>query len=135
MIRTYRELLKLNTFQERLDYLKLSSKVGDSTFGYDRYLNQRLYHSTEWKTIRNSVIIRDGGCDLGIPGCEIVERIIVHHINPITVDDIVHGIDLVFDPNNLICVSHDTHQVIHFGDKRKTPSLLVERRPGDTILW
>ena len=134
-IKTYKELSRLPTFEERFNYLKLGGSVGRATFGFDRYLNQSLYQSREWKKIRNDVIVRDGGCDLGIPGREIFIRTLIHHINPITVEDIEDANDCVFDINNLICTSYDTHNAIHFGDESLLIQLSKERRKGDTTLW
>ena len=134
-IRTYSELITLRTFNERFDYLVLSGQVGHSTFGPDRYLNQNFYRSREWRRIRNEVIIRDGGCDLGIPGREIYDRIYVHHMNPITVEDIYDEHDLLVNPEFLICTSFNTHQAITFGDRNNLIKLPFERRKGDTKLW
>jgi len=134
-IKTYKELSRLPTFEERFNYLKLGGSVGRATFGFDRYLNQSLYQSREWKKIRNDVIVRDGGCDLGIPSREIFIRTLIHHINPITVEDIEDANDCVFDINNLICTSYDTHNAIHFGDESLLIRLPKERRKGDTTLW
>ncbi len=134
-IRCYRELKRLNTFEERYDYLRLGGIIGESTFGFDRYLNQILYSSSEWKKIRNDIIIRDNGCDLGVEGYDIPKNIIVHHMNPITIEDIKNVSDDIFDPEYLICVSHATHNAIHYGDKSLLPRLPVERKPGDTCLW
>ena len=134
MIRTYSELIKLDTFAERFEYLKLTGIVGKETFGYDRYLNQLLYHSDDWHRTRNFVIIRDNGCDLGIPGMEIKGRIIVHHMNPITEQDILQHSDLLLDPEFLICTGMNTHNAVHYGDD----SILNAWRPreaGDTKLW
>lgn len=134
-IRTYRELRRLETFEERFDYLKLSGQVGKDTFGFDRYLNQGFYSSTEWKRIRNHVIARDLGMDLGIQGYEIFEKIIIHHMNPMTRDDILHGDDSILDPDVLITTSHKTHNAIHYGAASQLPAPVVDRRPGDTKLW
>lgn len=134
-IRTYSELINLPTFQERFDYLALHGKVGHVTFGADRYLNQNFYRSREWRRLRNDIIIRDGGCDLGIIGLDIFDRIYVHHMNPITVDDIENNYDLLVDPEFLICTSFDTHQAITYGNKNNLFRLPVERRKGDTKLW
>lgn len=135
MLKSYRELRRLQTFEERYDYLRLGGVVGRETFGFERYLNQTLYHSREWGRCRDGIIVRDNGCDLGIPGLEIYGRIIVHHINPLTIDDIEYGRDCLFDPDNLISVSHNTSQAIHYGNA----SLLIgppkDRRKGDTLLW
>lgn len=125
----------MRSFEERFNYLKLKGSVGHDTFGFDRYLNQKFYKSREWKDLRNHIILRDNGCDLGIEGYDIFGRILIHHINPLTPDDIRHSSDGLLDPDNLICVSHDTHNAIHFGDEtllRKDP---VVRSPGDTRLW
>lgn len=135
MIRTYRELSRLTTFRERFEYLKLSGRVGVDTFGYDRYLNQRFYTSSEWRNIRQHVIARDLGADLGIEGYEIYDKILIHHMNPIDSDDIVHGNLDILDPEFLISTSHRTHNAIHYGDDNQVPHQLAERRPGDTKLW
>jgi len=135
MTKTYRELKRLKTFEGRFNYLKLQGMVGEATFGWDRYLNQQLYHSTEWRTLRDEIIIRDDGCDLGIPGYEIHGIVVVHHMNPLTLEDIENGSFRVFDPDQLICVSHNTHMAIHYGDSSLLPRQLIERRPGDTTLW
>lgn len=134
-IKTYSELRSLNTFMERYKYLQLFGQVGSSTFGFDRYLNQRFYRSTQWKNIRDEVIVRDNGCDLGIEGYEIYDRIIIHHINPMTVDDIESGEDYILNPEYLITTTHRTHNAIHYGDESLLAKPLVERRPGDTRLW
>lgn len=133
--RRYSELRRLKTFKERYDYLRIGSAVGAETFGFDRYLNQAFYRSKEWKKIRNEVIIRDNGCDLGIEGFEIHDRIYIHHMNPITEDDILDRSEGILDPEFLICVSFNTHQAIHFGDFDLIPKPPVERFPGDTKLW
>ena len=136
MIKTYQELRRLRTFEERYEYLKLGGAVGRETFGFDRYLNQDFYHnSKDWKLCRRDIIARDNGCDLAIPDREIFGRIIVHHINPITVEDIERGADCLFDPDNLICTSHNTSQAIHYGDASLLVRLPQERRKGDTQLW
>lgn len=135
MIRTYRELIKRKTFKARFDYLRLHGNVGESTFGRSRHLNQYLYHSAIWKSIRDQAIIRDDGCDLGIPGYEVVDQIVVHHINPITLTMIHNGDDMLYDLDNLITVSHNTHMAIHYGDESLLPKPLVVRYPGDTIPW
>lgn len=134
-IRTYQELIKLPTFKERYEYLRLSGVVGDSTFGFDRYINQEFYRSKEWKDIRDQVIVRDDGRDLGLEGYDINDRIYVHHMNPMLVHDIQDDIDKVLDPNYLISTSFYTHQAIHFGDESLLPKLPIERRPNDTKLW
>lgn len=134
--RNYTELKKLKTFEERFNYLKLSSAIGDITFGYDRIFNQTLYASSMWKKARRDVIVRDEGCDLGIADRIITDRVIVHHMNPISLADIDNKNPDIFNPEYLICVSHDTHNAIHYGDENlimKTE--LVERRPNDTCPW
>lgn len=133
--RSYSELRQLSTFKERYDYLKLNGRVGAETFGYNRYVNQRFYRSTEWKHIRDQIIIRDNGCDLGVEGYDLHSRIYIHHLNPMTVDDIDQGHQMILDPDNLICVSFDTHQAIHFGDESLLPQLPIERISGDTCPW
>lgn len=135
MIRTYSELLRIRSFEDRFRYLKLGGTVGAATFGFDRYLNQEFYRSSEWRHIRQHVIARDLGCDLGIEGHDIHERLAIHHMNPMTVDDVVHARDSNLDPEFLITVSHNTHNAIHYGDERLLPRELVERRRGDTNLW
>ena len=135
MIKSYKQLRQLRTFEERFKYLKLSGVVGRSTFGFERYLNQRLYRSWEWKLLRKDIILRDNGCDLGIPDREIFGRIIVHHINPLTIEEIERGADSIFDPDNLICTSHSTSNAIHYGDESLLLTFQRERRKGDTCLW
>lgn len=133
-VRKYSELRHMHTFEERFKYLELRGAVGRSTFGYDRWINQRFYTSTEWRTLRNAVIVRDAGCDLGIPGREIHGRLLIHHMNPITLEDFKHGNDAILDLDNLIAVTHETHNAIHYGDISLVATY-VERRPGDTLLW
>ena len=135
MIRTYSELRKLNTFKERYDYLRLYGRVGKETFGFDRYLNQIIYKLPEWKSVRDKVIVRDCGCDLGMEGYEIGEKILVHHMNPITMDDIINHSQDIFNPEYLICVSHQTHNAIHYGDESQLIHGPVERSPNDTCPW
>lgn len=136
IIRTYMELIGIPTFEERYDYLQLASKIGESTFGFERCINQTFYRSSEWKRVRNEVIRRDNGCDLGFKGRDIFGPIEIHHINPITIEDIENGSDLLLDPNNLICTSSMTHKAIHFGDKTLLPrDMPVVRRPNDTCPW
>lgn len=134
--RTYSDLSKLKSFEERFDYLKLDGAVGEETFGFDRYLNQALYSSKEWKHVKNQVIIRDEGCDLGISGNKINRKAIIHHMNPITREQIENRDPEIFNPEYLITVSHSTHNAIHYGDKdllaRQAP---VERKQGDTVPW
>lgn len=134
--RRYSELRRLETFEERFDYLKLGGEVGRATFGFDRYLNQQFYSSYEWKQARRSVIIRDDGCDLGIPGREIHTELLVHHMNPMTADDIVHGEEWIFDPEFLVVTTKMTHNAIHYGDESLLiPSVVPQRSPNDTNLW
>lgn len=135
MNRRYSELILLPTFEERFEYLRLDGRVGESTFGYDRYVNQMLYHSDFWDEIRNGIIIRDDGMDLAMPGYPIIEHLVVHHINPITLEDIEEMRPIVSDPENLICVSLNTHSAIHYGNKNLLPKLPIERRPWDTCPW
>lgn len=135
VIRSYHELRLLQTFDERYDYLKLGGIVGKETFGSERYLNQLLYHSGEWEAFRNEIIVRDNGCDLGIKGREIFSKLVIHHINPITIEDIEQGADCVFDPDNAICTMHSTHMAIHYGDISMIIRLSKERKKGDTLLW
>jgi hypothetical protein len=135
MIRSYTELRRLDNIEDRFKYLALYGSVGLSTFGFDRYLNQAFYSSPQWKRIRNHIISRDNGCDLGVDGYEIYDRVYIHHMNPMTVDDLVNGNPSVLDPEYLISVTMQTHNAIHYGNKRLLPQPLVERRPGDTKLW
>ena len=134
-IRTYIELRRLETFEERYLYLRLAGTLGEATFGFDRWINQRFYKSQEWKLVRNHILIRDNGCDLGVPGFEIHERPLVHHMNPISIDDIKHGEEWLLDPNFLITVSHQTHNAIHYGDENLLPRGPIVRKAGDTRLW
>lgn len=134
-VRRYSELRRLETFEERFDYLRLGGEVGVSTFGFDRYINQDFYRSQEWRSARRDVIVRDNGCDLGIPGREIHTGILVHHINPMTVDDVVHGEDWIINPEFLITTCHDTHNAIHYGDASQLRKEWTPREPGDTRLW
>ena len=135
IIRTYSELISLPTFTERFEYLKLSGKVGYETFGYDRYLNQILYRSTEWKRFRNGIILRDNGCDLACEDREIAGNIIVHHLNPITVDDVLRRNPCVFDPENVISTCLETHNAIHYGDIDLLVTDPVIRTKNDTCPW
>ena len=135
MIRNYADLALLETFENRFQYLKLGGNVGVETFGFDRWINQRFYQSREWKMVRDAVIVRDNGCDLGVPGYEIPSGALVHHMNPMSQDDIVQSSDWILDPNYLILVSHSTHNAIHFGVDPKGPPVVRERTPGDTKLW
>lgn len=134
-IRTYSELVRFKSFEERYEYLKLMGIVGRSTFGFDRYLNQLLYTSKRWRKTRDDIIIRDGGCDLGVEDYELHNGILVHHMNPIREEDIENDEDWIYDPEFLICTSLNTHNAIHFGDKSLLTKPPVERRPGDTCLW
>ena len=134
-IRSYSELRELDSFDDRFEYLKLSGRVGLETFGFDRYLNQRFYKSREWRRIRNHVIVRDNGMDLGVEGYEIHDRILIHHMNPITESEIMHGESSILDPEFLISTTMNTHNAIHYGDASLLPQQYVERRPGDTRLW
>ncbi len=134
-LRTYSEMILLPTFEERFEYLKLGGEVGAETFGFDRYQNQAFYNSREWKRVRDKVIIRDNGCDLGIADREIGHRVIIHHMNPITVEDIRLAADILLDPEFLICVSHETHNAIHYGDTELLPKDFVPRSPNDTCPW
>lgn len=136
MIKTYFDLISLPTFKERFEYLKLSSRIGEETFGFERHLNQVLYRSPEWKRFRRDIIIRDNGCDLADPDYEIHgSLIIIHHINPITKNDIVNRSQMIFDPNNVITTSFNTHNAIHYGDYSLIPHLSPERAPNDTSPW
>ena len=135
MFRTYKELRSLPTFLERYEYLRLNGHVGSSTFGFDRYLNQLLYNSREWKDARQEVIVRDNGCDLGIDGRTIYSGLVVHHMNSVTIDDIDERNPSVYDPEFLVCVSNITHQAIHYGDESLLPRNPISRTPGDTCPW
>lgn len=135
-MRSYNDLSKLPTFEERFRYLQLSGSVGAETFGFERYLNQRFYSSSEWKRVRDIVILRDNGCDLGIQDRIIGGKVIIHHMNPVTRDDILSQSDLILNPEYLICVSPTTHNAIHYGDENLlVPSIVVERKPNDTCPW
>jgi hypothetical protein len=135
MIRSYSELRRLETFEERFEYLKLSGVVGASTFGFDRWMNQQFYASREWKLIRHKIIARDNGCDLGADGYEVYDRIYIHHVNPMAVDHIRQGDADILDPEFLIATSQSTHNAIHYGDERRLRKQLVVRTSGDTKLW
>lgn len=134
-MRTYSELIKLHTFEERLRYCMLNGKVGEETFGYARYLNQLFYRSKEWKEVRRDVILRDKGNDLACEGYSIVGHIYVHHLNPITSDDIIKVSSQLLDPENLITVSYDTHQAITYGTTNPIPKPIVTRELNDTCPW
>jgi hypothetical protein len=135
IVRSFSELRRLDSFEDRYEYLRLKGVVGEATFGYDRYINQALYQSNEWKHARRQAIIRDNGCDLGVFGYEIHGELLVHHMNPITVEDIVNRADLVLDPEFLITTTMTTHNAIHYGDQTLLRTPFVERNPGDTKLW
>ena len=135
IIRTYSELMTIPTYIERFRYLQLGGAVGDSTFGFDRYLNQVFYRSQQWKSIRDQVIIRDNGCDLGIEGYEIYGRILMHHMNPITIDDIERQSAYLLNPEYLICTTHVTHNAIHYGDESLLLQEPIERSRNDTCPW
>lgn len=135
-VRTYSELITLPTFEERFEYLKLNGRIGDDTFGFDRYLNQRFYKSQEWKSIRNQILLRDNGCDLAIEDRPIYERIYIHHMNPLLASDVIERSQYLLNPEFLVCVSHTTHNAIHYGDSNLLPqSQIVERSPFDTAPW
>lgn len=135
MNRTYSELSSLQSFKERFDYLQLDGEVGKETFGFERYLNQKFYHSQEWRRVRDFVILRDNGCDLGIEGYDIFNRAVIHHMNPVLTDDIIHCTDILLNPEYLITTTHDTHNAIHYGDESLLQKPLIERRQGDTCPW
>ena len=135
MIRTYSQALAIPSFEDRFNYLKLDGFVGDQTFGGHRYLNQDLYRSEEWKQIRREVIIRDNGCDLADPDRPIFGRVLIHHIEPITIDDILDRHSCVFDMENLICISFETHNALHYGNSETLPKMYAERQPNDTCPW
>lgn len=134
-IRTYSELILLPTFEERFKYLQLNGRVGDDTFGFDRYINQNFYRSAEWKRIRDQIIIRDNGCDLALEGYEIYGRILIHHMNPITVKDVELSTEYLMNPEYLICVTHNTHNAIHYGDEKLLTKGPVVRTKNDTCPW
>jgi hypothetical protein len=135
MIRRYSELRRYTTFEDRYQYLRLVGTVGLKTFGFDRYLNQILYNSKRWSHTRDKIIIRDNGCDLGIEDYEIHGKIIIHHMNPITIKDVEENRDEIFDPEFLVCTTMNTHNAIHFGDKSLLPRIPIERRKNDTCPW
>lgn len=134
-IRTYSELLQLETFEERYRYLALNGNVADTTFGWDRYINQQFYRSREWKQIRNHVIVRDNGCDLAVDGYEIHTRVYIHHMNPMVIEDFRHGDERILEPEYLITTTLRTHNAIHYGSEDNLPKPIVQRRAGDTKLW
>ena len=134
-IRTYSELISLPTFEERYEYLRLDGRVGEETFGFDRWLNQTFYKSEEWLSMRDKIIVRDNGCDLGIPGRDIYSRILIHHMNPITKEDILKRSDILLNPEYLICVTPNTHRAIHYGNENLLIKDPIERRQNDTCPW
>ena len=134
-IKTYSELILLPTFEERFKYLQLNGRVGDDTFGFDRYVNQNFYKSADWKRIRDQIIIRDNGCDLALEGYEIYGRILIHHMNPITVKDVELSTEYLMNPEYLICVTHNTHNAIHYGDEKLLMKGPVVRTKNDTCPW
>lgn len=131
-MKTYSELITIPGFEERVKYLQTGSMIGDFTFGGSRILNQTLYRSPEWRRFRNDVIVRDEGCDLAVKGMDIYGKIIIHHINPITIEDVKNRSPKIFDMENVVCVSHNTHELIHYGGEVKA---YEERKPGDTCPW
>ena len=135
IIRTYAQLITFPTFEERFKYLQMNGTVGRETFGWDRYLNQVFYKSPKWKAARDFVIMRDNGCDLGLEGYDIHGKVLVHHLNPITIEDIESENASLFDPNNLICVSHNTHNAIHYGGANLLPKAPITRSKNDTCPW
>lgn len=135
MILTYNELIQIPTFEERFRYLKLSGTVGKDIYGSKRRLNQGFYHSAEWLRFRDRIIFRDKGCDLAAEGFEIFEPIIIHHLNPISYEDILSGASCVLDPNNVVCTKHSTHNAIHYGSETHEPDIPIERRKNDTCPW
>lgn len=134
-IRTYSELITIPTFEERYEYLQLGGVVGKETFGFDRYLNQLFYRTPEWRKVRDYVIVRDNGCDLGIDDREIYGRILVHHMNPLSIDDITHRSEYLLDPEYLICTSKNTHDAIHYSDSGLLILTPIERSKNDTCPW
>ena len=135
MSKSYTELISLPTFEERYDYLRLRGRVGAQTFGSERWVNQRFYTSNLWRDLRHEIILRENGLDLGMEGYPIANRPYVHHINPLTPDDLKRRPDVALDPENLVLVSLQTHNAIHYNDSNQLPRLSQDRRPGDTTLW
>ncbi len=133
--KTYSELMNLHTFEERFQYLKLDGAIGQETFGFQRWLNQEFYHSSEWLSFRDSIIIRDNGCDLGVPGFEIYSSILIHHLNPITYDDLLNRNACVLDSENVICTKLSTHNAIHYGDENLLIIAPIQRSHNDTCPW
>ena len=134
-MKTYKELSRLKTFEERFKYLQLKGAVGEDTFGFDRWINQQFYRSTEWRIVRNAVILRDDGCDLGDPEHPILGRVIIHHMNPVRKEDFDQNPDYLLNPDYLICVSHNTHNAIHYGDENLLSKEWNPRTPNDTCPW
>lgn len=134
-IRTYSELIQISDYYDRFEYLKIGGKIGFETFGYDRYLNQILYASPEWRHFRDAIIIRDNGCDIAMPGFEIHDRLTVHHLNALTKEDILNRDPKIFDPENVVCVSHNTHMAIHYGSRDLLPQPIIVRTQNDTCPW
>lgn len=132
---TYSELIKIPTFKDRFEYLKLTGEVGNDTFGFDRYLNQTFYKSSIWHKIRNQVIVRDNGCDMAHPDYPIAGKIVIHHLNPVDQDDVIYQRDILLNPEFLVCVSLITHNAIHYGSQELLPSDPIERKPNDTCPW
>ena len=132
MILTYSELISIPSFEERFKYCQLKGQVGIDTFGFDRYLNQNLYRSPQWRSLRNQIIIRDNGCDLAHPDHPVNKRILIHHLNPVTEQDVLNESSVLFDPENLICVSHTTHNAIHYGSEELLPKGEITRLPNDS---
>lgn len=136
IVRSIQELRQFDSYEDRFEYLKLRSSIGVATFGFDRWINQAFYRSTQWRNLRHEIIARDEACDMGVPGYEIFDKIIIHHMNPITLEDLVdEGDPDILNPDFLVTVSLRTHNAIHFGDKSNLIQPLVERRPGDTVPW
>ncbi len=135
IIRRYSELIRLPTFEERYEYLRIAGQVGKDTFGFDRYLNQLFYKSKEWEHLRDDIIVRDNGCDLAIPGLEIPGKIYIHHINPLTKEDILNKTEFLLNPEYLVCTSYDTHQAIHYGNTDRLPRGPIIRTKNDTCPW
>lgn len=135
MIRSYTELSQISDYEARYRYLKLRGRVGDETFGFDRIFNQMFYRSGEWQRVRRDIIVRDCGCDMGVSGHEIGGRIVIHHMNPIGINDIRNSTEYLLNPEYLICVSENTHKAIHYGDENLIDRPLIERRPNDTCPW
>lgn len=134
-MRTYSELIQIPSFKERFKYCQLNGQIGIDMFGFDRYLNQTLYRSARWRSLRNQIIIRDNGCDLAHEDFPVNKRVLIHHLNPITEQDVLNESSVLFDPENLICVSHETHNAIHYGTEALLPQGNIERKPNDTCPW